>query len=158
MGGKTVVLHPGEGTALWVLGGLYEVLASGEETAGAATIMRMTLPPGVGPPPHTHPGGEAVLILEGAVRYHIDGDVVEGGPGTFFHVPANTLEFFEPIGDTPTKIIVTYTPGGIDEFFAAIGEPAATRELPPPADGPPDFERIVALGAQYGMNIVPPAA
>ena len=153
-----MVLHPGEGAALWLLGGLYEILATGEETGGEATIMTITIPPGVGAPPHTHPGGESVLVLEGSIRYHIDDDVVDAGPGTFFHVPANTMEWFEAVGDEPAKLLVTYTPGGIDQFFAAVGEPAARRELPPPPDAPPDFERILAVGAEHGINIVPPAA
>ena len=62
--GRTVVRNAGEGEAFWMLGGLYELKASSEETDGQATIMEMRIPQGAGPPPHTHPGGEAVYILE----------------------------------------------------------------------------------------------
>ncbi len=157
MAGTTVVRAPGEGTAYWLLGGLYEVLASSEETGGVSTIMQITTPSGTGPPPHTHPGGEAVLVLEGSLRYHIGGEVHEGGPGSFFSIPEGVVERFEATGDGPLKVMVVYTPGGIEQFFAEVGEPAATRTLPPPPDGPPDMEAIVAAGARHGMHILVPA-
>jgi quercetin dioxygenase-like cupin family protein len=151
-----VVRRTGEGDALWLLGGLYEVKAAGGETGGAATVMEMTLPPGLGPPPHRHPGGEAVYVLEGTLRYHVEGETFDGAAGDFFYLPQGTLENFEPTGDTPLRILVIYTPGGIDRFFHEAGEPAQARELPPPPDSPPDVERLVEIGGRYGMEIAPP--
>jgi quercetin dioxygenase-like cupin family protein len=152
--GKTVVRNPGEGEAFWMLGGLYEVKASSDETDGQATIMEMRIPEGSGPPPHTHPGGEAVYIIEGTVRYHIEDDVIEGGPGSFFYIPEGTMENFEPTSEI--HILVIYTPGGMEKFFAEAGEKAERYEIPPPPDGPPDIERFVAIGQKYGMNISVP--
>src|SRR5438309_2489746 len=74
MPGSTVVRGSGEGTAYWMLGGLYVVRVAASEPGGAVTIMEMTMPAGMGPPPHTHPGGESVHVLEGRIRYHIDGE------------------------------------------------------------------------------------
>ncbi|GAB2957290.1 cupin domain-containing protein [Saccharothrix stipae] len=153
---KTVVREQGEGDAYWVLGGLYEVRVAGDETNGEMTIMEMTVPAGMGPPPHTHPGAEALRVLEGRVRAYINDETVEGGPGAFFYFPAGTLETYEPVTDT-VRILTTYLPGGMDRFFAEIGEPARTREVPPPPDSPPDLERIAAVGERYGMQFrLPP--
>src|SRR5438552_1251215 len=132
MAEQTVARKPGEGTAFWMLGGLYEVKASSDETGGQTTIMEMTIPAGMGPPPHTHSGGEAVYVLEGKIRYHIGDDVTEGGPGSFFYIPEGTWENFEPI--EPSRLLVIYIPGGQEEFFADAGEPAGAHELPPPPD------------------------
>ena len=156
MPGETVVRQQGEGRAYWMLGGLYEVRVSGAESGGAVTIMEMTLPAGMGPPPHTHPGGESVCVLSGRIRYHIDGTPHEGGPGSSFHIPEGTLENFEPLEET--RLIVVYTPGGIEEFFAEAGEPADRREIPPAPTEPPDIERLVAIAQKYGMEIRPPTA
>src|SRR5690348_10286984 len=79
MAGKTVVRNLGEGDAYWMLGGLYELKAGADETDGKMSVFEFTLPPGAGPPPHTHPGGEAVYVLEGQVKYHIEDDVHDGG-------------------------------------------------------------------------------
>jgi quercetin dioxygenase-like cupin family protein len=155
MAEQTVVRRRGEGEAFWLLGGLYEVKASSDETGGAATIMEITLPASMGPPPHTHSGGEAVYVLEGKLRYHIGEETVEGGPGSFFHIAAGTWENFEPLEES--RLLIVYMPGGVERFFAEAGEPAAARELPPAPEGPPDFEQLAAIGARYGMQMRPPA-
>jgi quercetin dioxygenase-like cupin family protein len=155
MEGGSVVRKPGEGNAFWMLGGLYEVKAASAETGGALTAMEMTIPAGMGPPPHTHPGTESVYVLEGTVRYHIGDETIEGGPGSFFHIPEGVVENFEPTSDV--RVLVLYTPGGIDEFFAEAGEPAERREVPPAPAEPPDIERLIAIGEKHGMQIRPPA-
>jgi quercetin dioxygenase-like cupin family protein len=155
MASETVVRAPGEGDAVWMLGGRYEVKVAGEETNGALTVVEMWMPAGMGPPPHTHPGGESVYVLEGRLRYHIGDETIEGGPGSFFHIPEGTLEFFEPTEEL--RVLVTYTPGGIDGFFADAGEPAQSPGLPPPPDAPPDVERLASIAERYGMDIQAPA-
>ena len=152
---RTVIRQPGEADAYWAMGGLYKVLAASEETDGT-TVMEMTLRSGMGPPPHTHPGAETVYVVEGTIRYHIGDEVTDGGPGSFFHVPAGTTENFEPLTDA--KVVATYEPGGIDRFFAEIGEPAPSDELPPLSDEPPDIEHIAAVATKYGMVIQTPTS
>ena len=151
----TVIRHRGEGDAFWVLGGLYEVKAAGHETQSEVTVMEMTMPAGMGPPPHTHPGPEMVYVLEGTVRYHIEDEVVEGRPGSFFYVPGGVWENFEPT--ETARVLVMYRPGGLDGFFAEIGERARTREVPPPSESPPDLDRIASAGERYGVRIQVPA-
>jgi quercetin dioxygenase-like cupin family protein len=155
MAGESVVRQSGEGEAFWMLGGLYEVKAASAETGGALTAMEMTIPAGMGPPPHTHPGAESVYVLDGTLRYHIGDETIEGGPGSFFHIPEGVVENFEPTSDV--RVLVLYTPGGIDEFFAEAGEPAERREVPPAPAEPPDIERLMAIGEKHGMQIRPPA-
>jgi len=143
-----------ESWALWFLGGLYEILVSAEETGGKVTVMRMTAPAGTGSPPHTHPGEEALYVLEGELNVHIGDEVVSAKPGSSFYFPAGTREFFEAV--TQATVLVTYTPGGVDQFFTEVGEPAGTRTLPPPSNEPPDFERIVRIAGEHGMDIALP--
>jgi quercetin dioxygenase-like cupin family protein len=156
MAGKTVVRQAGEGTAYWMLGGLYEQKASSDETGGEVVIFEMTLPAGAGPPQHTHPGGESVYVLEGKVRYHIEDEVYEGGPGSFFYIPAGTWENFEPI--TEMRILVVYSGAGADAFFAEAAEPAQKRELPPPPDSEPDVAALLAVAEKHGMKMRAPVA
>ena len=119
--------------------------------------MRSGCSPGAAPPPHTHPGGEAVYVLEGTITYHIGDDAIEGRAGSFFYIPEGTVEFFEPTGDSPARLLVIYIPGGMDQFFREAGETAPSHELPPPPDAPPDIERIVEIGRRFGMDIQTPA-
>jgi quercetin dioxygenase-like cupin family protein len=152
--GKTVARQRDEGEAVWMLGGRYEVKVSSGETDGAMTVMEMWMPAGMGPPPHTHPGAESVYVLEGRLRYHIGDQELDGPAGTFFHIPAGTLENFEPTEEC--RLLVTYTPGGIERFFAEAGEPAAGPGLPPAPEGPPDIERLASIGSRYGLEIRQP--
>ena len=155
MAEKTVVHRPGEGQAFWMLGGLYEVLLSSDETNGAATVMQMTMPAGMGPPPHVHHGvTETVYVVDGTVTCHFDGQKIDGGPGSLFRIPSDTRERFEPT--SKARVVVTYEPGGMDKFFAEAGEPAQRREIPPAPTSPPDVDRLVKIGARYGLEIQPP--
>jgi mannose-6-phosphate isomerase-like protein (cupin superfamily) len=142
-----------EGTALWVLGGLYEVKVSADESGGRMTVMEFTVPVGMAPPPHTHEQAEVVYVLEGTANFHISGETVEAGPGSCMYFPAGTPETFEPTGPGPVRVLVVYTPGGMDKFFSMFGETAATRTVPPAPDSPPDVERLISIGAQYGLKL-----
>jgi quercetin dioxygenase-like cupin family protein len=154
MSEKSVVRKSGESDAYWFLGGLYEVLLSSDDTNGAATVAQFTIPVGMGPPPHSHDCDESVYIVEGTLSYHVGGELIEAGPGTVSYFPKGTLETFEPT--TTVKVISTYTPGGIDKFFAEAGERAPKREIPPAPTSQPDFERLAQVAAKYGLHIQPP--
>jgi quercetin dioxygenase-like cupin family protein len=153
---ETLVRKSGEGKALWMLGGLYEVKAASEETDGSMTVMQMTLPEGMGPPPHTHSGAEAVYVIEGRLRYHIAGETHDAGPGDFFYVPEGTWENFEPVEQS--RVLVIYSPSTeMDKFFAEAGEEATSREVPPAPESPPDFDNLQEIGRRYGVELREPA-
>ena len=156
MADKAIVNTGDQGEAFWMLGGLYEVLLSSDETNGETTIMKMTMPKGMGPPPHTHPGEETVYVADGTITYHIAGEMFDAGPGSLFHIPRGTVERFEPTSEA--QVVVTYRPGGIEKFFAEAGEPARRREVPPAPTSPPDIARLVEIGKRHGMDIQPPEA
>ncbi len=151
---KTVTRQSGQGQAFWMLGGLYEVLLSSDETNGATTVMQFTVPVGMAPPAHSHSGTETIYVVDGTLTYHIGGELIDAGPGSIFHIPPGTPEFFEPT--STAKLVVTYVPGGMDKFFAEVAEPAQRREIPPAPTSPPDVERLAKVGAKYGMTLEAP--
>lgn len=155
MTGKAVVKGPNESQAIWMLGGLYEVLLSSDESDGKQVIIQFTVPVGAAPPLHIHDCDETVYVIEGTAKYHIGGETFEGGPGSVFYIPAGVEEFFEPTSQL--KIIGVYSGGTVDKFFAEAGEPAKAREIPPPPMSPPDVARLAEIGARNGLTLVPPA-
>ena len=155
MSGKAVVKDPGKAQSIWMLGGLYEVLVSSDETNGKTTVMHFTIPVGAAPPLHRHDVDETIYVLEGTLNYNIGGETFEGGPGSIFYIPAGTEENFEPT--SAIKLLVHYEPGGIDKFFAEAGEPATAREVPPAPTSPPDIARLAEIGARNGLHLVPPS-
>ena len=154
MSDKTVVRKSGEGDAYWFLGGLYEVLLSSDDTNGESTIMRFTIPVGMGPPLHSHDQQETVYVVDGTATYHVGGELIDAEPGAIFHFPPGTEETWEP--KTTTTVVATYRPGGIDKFFAKLGERATRREVPPAPTSPPDVERLAQEGAKFGLHIQGP--
>lgn len=157
MAGKTVARSAGESDAIWLLGGLYEIKVSSDDSGGTMTVMQFTIPPNAGPPPHVHNCAELVCVVEGRVRFHADGETFDAGPGSTVHFPEGTEETFEPLGETPVKLFTIYAPGGIDRFFKEAGEPAERREVPPAPEAPPDLERLGAIAEKYGLELRVPA-
>jgi quercetin dioxygenase-like cupin family protein len=156
MAEKTILHRSGEGKAFWMLGGLYEVLLSSDETNGAATVMQMTMRKGMGPPSHIHHGvTETVYVVDGTVRCELEGKKFDGGPGSLLRFPPETVERIEPTSDA--RVIITYEPGGIDKFFAEAGEPAKKREMPPTPTTPPDVQRLSQIAARHGIEMRRPA-
>ncbi|MBV9661356.1 MAG: cupin domain-containing protein [Acidimicrobiales bacterium] len=137
------------------MGGLYELLLSGDETDGKTTVVQFTIPVGAAPPLHTHNCDETVYVIDGTLRYHIDGEIFEGGPGSIFHIPAGVEENFEPT--SLLKIIGVYHGGSMDKFFAEAGELAKSRQVPPAPSSPPDLERVAEIGARHGLVLIPAA-
>jgi len=152
MAGTTVARNAGDSTALWMLGGLYEIRVSSDDTGGAMTAMEFTIPPGAGPPPHVHDAAELVYVLEGSVRFYGEGKTFEAGPGSIVHFPAGVEETFEPMGG-PVRLLAIYTPGGMDRFFAEAGEPAERHAIPPEPSAPPDLERLSAIAEKHGLEL-----
>lgn len=152
MAHNAVVRSPGEGDAYWVLGGLYELKVSSDESKAAVTVMQFTIPEGMGPPPHVHDGGETVTVVDGRAGFRFEGDTVELSPGSVVHFPAGTQETFEP---SARCVSSSLTRRGIDEFFAASGEPAKSGQVPPPPESPPDLERLAALAEGHGLRLLP---
>lgn len=157
MADKPVIRNRGEGSPIWMMGGLYEVKVAGEESGGTVTVMEMTIPEGAGPPLHTHAGGEIAYIIDGSAQFSVDGEVKEASAGSTVYFPKGTVETVAPVGPQPLRILLIYTPGGMDKFFAEAGEPASRRQLPPQPDSPPDVERLAQLGARYGMELRAPS-
>jgi mannose-6-phosphate isomerase-like protein (cupin superfamily) len=153
MTAKTVTRDSSESDARWMLGGLYEIKVSSDETGGAMTAIEFTIPANAGPPPHVHNCAELMYVLEGRARFHADGETFEAGPGSIVHFPEGTEETFEPIGETPLRMLGVYAPGGIDRFFKEAGEPAQRREVPPASEAPPDLERLGAIAEKHGLEL-----
>ena len=155
---KSTYVKKGEGQALWVLSQLFDIKAGAHET-GSLAIVEMTFAPGKpGAPPHRHHCGEAVYVLEGTIRYHIEDQVVDAQPGDFLFLPEGTLEWMENPTAQPARALVIYDRPEIVDFFNEVGEAATSRTLPPPTEKEPDLARVAAIGDRHGLEIVLPTS
>jgi quercetin dioxygenase-like cupin family protein len=109
---------PGEQMALRVNSG---------DVGGAFTVIEAQVPAYAGPPMHYHEEREEIFeVLEGWFRFHCAGKEFEARPGTSVVIPRKNVHGWVNLGAAPARLLFTFVPGGIDEFFPLIGQ------TPPP--------------------------
>jgi quercetin dioxygenase-like cupin family protein len=102
------------------------------DVGGAFTIIEAHVPAYTGPPMHYHEEREEIFeVLAGRFRFHCAGEEFEAGPGTSVVIPRNNVHGWVNLGPAPARLMFTFVPGGIDEFFPLIGQtpPAGWLEL-----------------------------
>ncbi len=144
-----VVLGKGEGTTIQgPAGGPLTFKVRGAQTDGALTAFENVVAPGDGPPLHAHAReGESWYVLEGAFRFKLDGHIRQALAGSFVFVPPGTPHCFQNVGDAPARILVLFSPAGMEAFFDRFAE------LP---SGPVDPGVFAALGRNVGMEVLGP--
>jgi glyoxylate utilization-related uncharacterized protein len=112
------------------------------------TVFENAIAPGEGPPLHTHANeDEAWYVLEGDLRFRLDAEIRAAPAGSFVFVPRGTLHCFQNVGAVPARILVMFTPAGMERFFdrfAAVSDGA---------DAPDAFRTI---GREVGMEVLGP--
>ncbi|CAA9538232.1 MAG: hypothetical protein AVDCRST_MAG79-1596 [uncultured Thermoleophilia bacterium] len=143
----------GTGRMYWGPGDLYTFLVTGEESGGASFAMEALVPPGGGPPPHTHSReDETFYVLEGACDFRLGDDTVTAGVGDFIHVPRGRVHCFHNAGTEPARLILTFTPAGIEKFFEETLRRAYDRTLDPPEDPAAVAARYAVAAPRYGLD------
>jgi quercetin dioxygenase-like cupin family protein len=146
---RPLVIAPGHGEAIrGPAGGELTFKARAVDTGGRLTAFENVIAPLDGPPLHTHDvEDESWYVIEGTVRFRLGEEMHEAPPGTFVFVPRGTPHCFQNIGDEPARILVLFTPAGMESFFDAFAK------LPP---GPPDPQAFSELGRAAGMQVLGP--
>lgn len=153
---KALVVARDQGRALWHLGALMTFKALGGETGGQFWALEGYADHHMAVPLHVHARDDEVwFVIEGEIRFHVNGSVYTGGPGTFAYIPHGVPHTFEVISPTARWFGVGL-PAGLDQWFFETGVPAQALTLPPLPDSPPDVEAIVTSLRAYGTETVGP--
>ncbi len=144
-----------DGQAFWFLNTLTINKVGGNNSEGRLSIVDHRVPPGFAPPPHIHQASdEAFLVLDGEFEGFCGDQAWRAGPGSLVFLPRAIPHGFTVSDAGPGRIIVVASPGGFDEFVAAVGQPAQALRLPEPV--PPDPARLTQIAAAHGIQILPP--
>jgi quercetin dioxygenase-like cupin family protein len=144
----------GAGERIWIAGDTMWLKATAADTGGAYTLLEVLAAPGGGPPPHIHVNeDETFYVLDGVFELLIGPRVVRAEAGTYAFVPRGTIHRFRCIGGRSGRMLVMFTPGGIEEFFRTAGTPAIGDEPPPPIDAQ-EIARTEVAAARYGLRVV----
>ena len=130
------------------VGGRNIVVVPGELTDGRLESFDQTIEPGHGPPLHLHEAQDEVFyVLEGAVRFLVGDEERRVGPGASAVIPRGTAHAFQVDGPDAARLLVTFTPAGIEPFFRGAAQ--LTREQA-------NRDALAALSEPCGMRIIGP--
>ena len=152
-GAKLFHRASGKGKSYWGPGDLYTFLVTGEESGGAYFAMEAVVPSGGGPPLHTHKNeNETFYVLDGRCTFYLGDEKTVAGPGDFVNIPTGTLHCFRNESAEPTRLILTFTPSGIEKFFEETLEEAEDPTQPPPDNIAVVSARYAEVAPKYGMQ------
>ncbi|HLH57191.1 MAG TPA: SgcJ/EcaC family oxidoreductase [Verrucomicrobiae bacterium] len=144
---EPVIVPENGGTVLNTFGDRLTVKLGAHQTQGALSIIVDTIPPGGGPPLHSHDNeDEFFIVREGRINYFMDNHWTELGPGGVVFAPRGRRHAFRNTGTAPASHYVLTTPGGFERFFAAT---AAEFAKP----GGPNMERVLETSSAHGVHI-----
>ncbi len=119
-------------------GDVYVTLASGTETTGGYFLTHALVPPGGGPPAHTHTREEeAFYVIRGELTFLAGDEEVTAGPGTFVNIPRGMKHRFHNAGNEEAEMIFWFAPADIEGLFAELAEHP---------------ERLIEIGEKYGTT------
>jgi quercetin dioxygenase-like cupin family protein len=160
--GAAQPVHPlvsaqGAGPDLVFLGTPTRLRATAAQTGGALGLIEEVLPPGFESPYHVHAvEDESFYLLEGEMTFVYgrrgEEEALRAGPGAFVFLPRGIPHGFRAEGPSPARVLLLVTPGGFEGFVATLSQPAVTR----PPSGPPDPGPMMALAAEYRVDILGP--
>src|SRR5215212_5466994 len=109
------------GTVANPLGGEVVFKVRGEQSGGRLTAFETLVPPGEGPPLHTHAHeDESLYVVEGEVRFALGDYVNAASAGSYAFVPRGTPHTFQNVGARPARLLIHFTPSGMERFFEAF--------------------------------------
>ncbi|HEX5618606.1 MAG TPA: cupin domain-containing protein [Solirubrobacteraceae bacterium] len=144
---SAIALGPGEGTTIeGPAGGPLTFKVRGEQTGGALTAFENVIAPGDGPPLHVHAAeDEAWYVIAGELRFQLGDERAAAPTGSFVFVPRGTPHCFVNAGSEPARILVLFTPSGMERFFDRFSELDAF-----------DPSAFAEIGAGVGMDVIGP--
>jgi mannose-6-phosphate isomerase-like protein (cupin superfamily) len=151
---KPLAVANGSGEARWWLGQLAEIKATAADTGGLLSIVEVTNGPNYEAPLHVHHReDEAFWIIEGTVTLEVGGTTIEAAAGDYAFGPRGLPHKYK-VGPQGCRMLFILTPGGFEDLVRAMSVPAETRSLPSRDGAPPDMERVRAIAATYGCELL----
>ena len=149
-----VVRQDGEGERLWFYGGgVHTWKATQKETRGSFILFEAVMTRGKVTPLHTHPCDETMIVLEGELLVHVQGDEYVVGRHGVLMAPRGVPHAFMVTSET-ARMLVLETPGSSEAFYRGASV-AATQDILVAA--PVDMARVQQSAMENGgIEIVGP--
>jgi quercetin dioxygenase-like cupin family protein len=126
-------------------------LMDGTVTGAGFGMFELTVQPGARvPPAHSHKDNEEIVyVLDGTLRYTVDGETRDLQPGQRMYTPRGSVHAFSNPHDRPARALIILTPDIGAQYFRDIAEIANVQGGPSPA-------RMAEVMTRYGLVLMPP--
>jgi len=113
---------------------------------GGLGMFEMKIPVGAHvPPPHSHTDNEeCVYVLEGVLRYTVDGNTRDLTPGEWMSTPKGSVHHFSNPGADAARALVVMTPDIGEQYFRDVSAVVT-------GSGPPDRAELMKIMTRYGL-------
>ena len=142
----------------WYMGILLTNLVEKKDTNGAFSLLEAILVPGNEPPPHVHSReDELFYVPEGEFDVYVGEEAFTVKTGEAVFLPQFKPHAFV-IRSVRLRVLILYTPGGLEEAFRRMSSPA--KNLEPPTKAPnysmTDLDQTAGRFTEYGVQILAP--
>ena len=140
----------GSGESLWFLNSRVRIGVASEAGHDGLCVLEHLVPQGDSPPLHRHATeDECFHILEGEIRFVVDGKTLRGGPGSMLLAPKGSLHTYRAESPGGARFITVTRGNDFERFVRAAGRAAEAPGLPPQSP-PPTPEQVAALAGLAG--------
>jgi quercetin dioxygenase-like cupin family protein len=159
---RLTIVHPDDPGLehLGVVDGNYTVLVTAQDTAGRYALLDMLIPPGGGPPLHRHDFEEMFHVLEGEVVFTFRGEKSVVSAGMTVNIPARAPHHFTNQSTQDARLLCMVSPPGLEQYFAAFGDPLPSRTTPAPTFTREEVQRRVGelapVARRHRIENLPP--
>jgi quercetin dioxygenase-like cupin family protein len=138
-----------------LVGDIYTLLLTGEQTGGQFALLHSNVSPGFGPPPHIHTReDETFYVLSGEITYYLGTTPHVLRAGSVLFIPRNVPHHFKNTGTTIADFLIQVAPAGnFDKYVQAVGEPVPANYAPAPPT-PEHIQKVLTRGPEFGIEFV----
>jgi quercetin dioxygenase-like cupin family protein len=126
-------------------------LIDGTVSGAGSGMFELTVPPGARvPPAHSHTDNEEILyVLEGTLRYSVDGEIRDLKPGERMYTARGSVHGFSNPHDATARALIILTPDIGAQYFRDIADIAS-------APGGPSPAKMAEVMTRYGLVLAAP--
>ncbi len=134
------------------IGGRMMIKIRDGDSGGSYSIHDNVIPAGSpGPLPHLHRDHEETFyVLEGELTVRVGAHRITAPQGSFVVIPRGVVHQPSNPGDQPTRVLLIFSPGGMDRFFEEAAEGRMPLQMVP--NDPEVRERLRAFTSKYGYE------
>lgn len=146
-----------EKEALNWLGELAIIHTTGKETNGHYCIVELYATKEGSPPWHVHQReDEGFYVIDGELTISVGDKTYHAKNGDYLLAPKNIPHTYSVDSPGYARILMICSPAGFEDLVRAMSTPATSHIPPKPESVEVDYEKVMNIAAQFGVEFVDP--